>query len=85
MGISISFKKKKKIKYEDDEHDREIGVIHNKFEDDINDAVNLVLAMHQDRNSINIELSFACINLPNADMFSLSDPMIVVYIKEKED
>ena len=81
MGISFSCIKKRKKKKPLLTTSQSLNKIHSKYDDDLEDAVNLVLAMQQDRNSINIELSFACTELPNADMFSKSDPMIVVYIK----
>lgn len=55
-----------------------------KYKDDLEDAVNLVMAMQGERNTINIELSLACQDLPNADLFSLSDPIIHVFL-EKAD
>lgn len=48
--------------------------------------INIVLGLLQDKNTVNIELSFICENLINLDLFSLSDPMVVVFMKtEKEE
>lgn len=47
--------------------------------------INIVLGLLQDKNTVNIELSFTCENLINMDLFSLSDPMVVVYIKTDKE
>jgi hypothetical protein len=42
--------------------------------------INIVMGLLQDKNTVNIEMNFTCENLVNLDIFSLSDPMLVVYI-----
>ena len=56
-----------------------------KYKDDLEDAVNLVMSMQGERNTINIELSIACQDLPNADFFSLSDPITHVFLEKNDE
>lgn len=65
--------------------DEEVPNIKDKYEDDAQDMINVVLGLLTDKSTVNIELSFICENLFNMDIFSLSDPMIVVYLKSESE
>ena len=47
--------------------------------------INIVLGLLKDKNTVSIELNFVCENLVNMDLFSLSDPMVVVYLKTESE
>lgn len=61
--------------------DEEVPTIQDKYEDDAQDMINIVLGLLQDKNTVNLELGFTCENLVNLDLFSLSDPIVVVFIR----
>ena len=67
-------------KVNDDIDDEQI-IEANEYDDDVQDAANLALAMQQEDNTTNYELKLACENLPKMDRFSLTDPMIVVFME----
>lgn len=57
----------------------------NEYDDDIQDAANLALAMKQEDNTTNYELTIACENLPKMDTLSLTDPIVVLYISTQSE
>jgi len=70
---------------EPDEPEEDIVDEDNEYDDDVQDAANLALAMQQDDNTTNYELSLSCENLPKMDRLSLTDPIVIVYMEVEDE
>lgn len=49
---------------------------------DVIEVSNLALAIKNREPTVNIEISLGCENLPEVDLFGLTDPMVVCFKKE---
>ena len=77
--------KSAKVDNENEDNENEVKKEFNEYDDDVQDATNLALAMQQDDNTTNYEITISCENLPKMDTLSLTDPIVVVYLKTIDD
>jgi hypothetical protein len=54
-----------------------------EYDEEVHDAAKFALSIQREDYTTNLELIISCQNLPRMDLFSHSDPMVVVRIEQE--